>query len=240
MTTLFIADLHLSILRPDITECFLTFMRDEASQAEALYVLGDLFEFWIGDDDNSPFHSSIKEAFMALTQAGVACYFIQGNRDFLLGKRFCKDTGITLLPETAVIDLYGVPTVILHGDTLCTMDEKYQEFRKTVHKPWLQAIFNRIPLFIRRKIVSHVQSKIRAQKQTKQMNIMDVTPQEVITVLENNHVIQMIHGHTHRPNIHQHSTMNGSATRIVLGDWYTQGSILVCTPNGNTLTTREF
>lgn len=240
MTTLFIADLHLSLLRPDITECFLTFMHDEAPKAEALYVLGDLFEFWIGDDDNSPFHSSIKNAFKTLTQSGVACYFIQGNRDFLLGKRFCKETGIQLLPEITVIDLYGTPTVILHGDTLCTMDEKYQAFRRTVHKPWLQSIFNHIPLFIRRKIVTNVQNKIRSQKSTKPMSIMDVTPQEVVSVFENNQVIQMIHGHTHRPNIHQHATSNGLATRIVLGDWYTQGSILVCDADSNSLENRQF
>lgn len=240
MTTLFIADLHLSILRPDITDCFLSFMQHEAIKAEALYVLGDLFEFWIGDDDNSPFHTTIKQAFKNLTDAGVACYFIQGNRDFLLGKRFCKETGITLLPDTAVIDLYGTPTVILHGDTLCTMDEKYQEFRRTVHQPWLQCLFNNIPLFIRRRIVSHIQNKIRNEKKTKHMSIMDVTPDEVIALFESNNVTHMIHGHTHRPKVHQHQTSNGVAKRIVLGDWYTQGSVLVCDENGCELQTRQF
>ncbi len=232
MTTLFIADLHLSPLRPDITACFLRFMQREAPQAEKLYVLGDLFEFWIGDDDNSPFNTSIKNAFKALTQQGVECFFIQGNRDFLLGKRFCAETGMTLLPDTAVIDLYGTPTLILHGDTLCTRDEKYQEFRKTVHQKWLQTLFHWIPLFIRRKIVSNVQAKIKKQKHRKHMDIMDVTPDEVVHELEKNNVIHMIHGHTHRPDIHQHKTANGMATRIVLGDWYEQGSILVCNSTG--------
>ncbi|MFV0575106.1 MAG: UDP-2,3-diacylglucosamine diphosphatase [Vibrio sp.] len=240
MTTLFIADLHLSPLRPDITDCFLRFMQEEATQAQALYVLGDLFEFWIGDDDDSPFIVTIKNAFQQLTQSGVKCFFIQGNRDFLLGKRFCKETGITLLPDTAVIDLYGTPTLILHGDTLCTKDEKYQEFRKTVHQPWLQTLFNLIPLFIRKKIVQRVQNKIRLQKHQKQMDIMDVTPEEVVSELENNQVQQMIHGHTHRPNIHQHQTKLGVATRTVLGDWYEQGSILVCTENGCELQNRPF
>ncbi|WP_105902781.1 UDP-2,3-diacylglucosamine diphosphatase [Vibrio gangliei] len=232
MTTLFIADLHLSPLRPDITDCFLRFMQQEAPQAEKLYVLGDLFEFWIGDDDNSPFNISIKNAFKTLTQQGVECFFIQGNRDFLLGKRFCAETGMTLLPDTAVIDLYGTPTLILHGDTLCTRDEKYQEFRKTVHQKWLQTLFHWIPLFIRRKIVSNVQAKIKKQKRRKHMDIMDVTPEEVVHELEKNNVIHMIHGHTHRPDIHQHKTANGMATRIVLGDWYEQGSILVCNSTG--------
>lgn len=239
MTTLFIADLHLSPLRPDITACFLRFMQEEAPSAEKLYVLGDLFEFWIGDDDNSPFNVTIKDAFKALTASGVACYFIQGNRDFLLGQRFCKETGMALLPETAVIDLYGTPTVILHGDTLCTKDEKYQEFRKTVHQKWLQRLFNCIPLFIRKKIVSNIQNKIKQQKHSKQMEIMDVTPEEVVNVLEANQVTHMIHGHTHRPNTHKHQTNQGPAIRIVLGDWYTQGSILVCDNNGCELQQRS-
>ena len=240
MTTLFIADLHLSPLRPDITACFLHFMQTEAPQAESLYVLGDLFEFWIGDDDNSLFSQTIKEAFSTLTQQGVACYFIQGNRDFLLGKAFCRQTGITLLDDVCVINLYGKPTVILHGDTLCTLDENYQNFRAKVHQPWLQFLFKRIPLFIRQKIVSHVQNKAKQVKQTKQMNIMDVTPSEVVRVLESYHVTQMIHGHTHRPFVHSLETSDGIATRIVLGDWYEQGSVLVCTPDSTSLQTRQF
>lgn len=130
MTTLFISDLHLTPSRPDITECFVTFMRTEATKADALYVLGDLFEFWIGDDDNTPFADQIRAEFKALTDAGVPTFFIQGNRDFLLGKRFCKETGMTLLDDVCTIDLYGQKAVILHGDTLCIDDVKYQEFRK--------------------------------------------------------------------------------------------------------------
>ncbi|WP_153447310.1 UDP-2,3-diacylglucosamine diphosphatase [Vibrio algicola] len=240
MSTLFIADLHLSPLRPDITDCFLHFMQTEAPQAQALYVLGDLFEFWIGDDDDTPFNHTIKQAFSSLTKQGVKCYFIQGNRDFLLGKRFCQQTGVTLLDDVCLIDLYGIPTVILHGDTLCTMDENYQKFRARVHQPWLQFLFNHIPLFIRQKIVSHVQNKAKQVKQTKQMNIMDVTPSEVIAVLESYQVTQMIHGHTHRPLVHQLQTKQGNATRIVLGDWYEQGSVLVCTPESTSLQTRRF
>lgn len=133
MTTLFISDLHLSPQLPKTTDCFVKFMREEAIHADALYVLGDLFEFWIGDDDPSPFAAQIKQEFLTLTQRGVDTYFIQGNRDFLLGKRFCKATGITLLDEHTVIDLYGKKAVILHGDTLCTDDVRYQKFRAKVH-----------------------------------------------------------------------------------------------------------
>ncbi|TOP06377.1 UDP-2,3-diacylglucosamine diphosphatase, partial [Vibrio parahaemolyticus] len=138
MTTLFISDLHLTPSRPDITECFITFMRTEAKNAEALYVLGDLFEFWVGDDDKTPFANQIRTEFKTLTDQGVPVFFIQGNRDFLLGERFCKETGITLLDDVCTIDLYGTKAVILHGDTLCIDDVEYQKFRKTVHQPWLQ------------------------------------------------------------------------------------------------------
>ncbi|MCK6261975.1 UDP-2,3-diacylglucosamine diphosphatase [Vibrio sp. ZSDE26] len=240
MTTLFISDLHLSPSRPDITECFIDFMKNEAIHATKLYVLGDLFEFWIGDDDNSDFSMHIQKEFKALTQLGVQCYFTQGNRDFLVGKRFAKQTGMTLLADETVIDLYGRKAVILHGDTLCTLDVKYLEYRKTVHQPWLQWIFNRIPFFIKRKIVSKVQTDIKEEKQSKSLDIMDVTPDEVISVMDTHHVDLMIHGHTHRPNIHELQTSSGNSTRIVLGDWYTQGSILVYDENGFNLKSKPF
>lgn len=130
MTTLFIADLHLSAERPDITACFLRFMAEETHHIDALYVLGDLFEMWIGDDEDSPFLQQVKQAFKTLTDTGTPCYFIHGNRDFLIGKRFSRETGIILLPEHTVVDLYGTPTLILHGDTLCISDPAYQRYRK--------------------------------------------------------------------------------------------------------------
>lgn len=236
--TFFISDLHLTPTRPDITACFLEFMRYEAIHCDALYVLGDLFDFWIGDDDNSPFAKQIRSAFIALTASGVPCYFIQGNRDFLLGKRFCRQTGVQLLPEEHVIELYGRRAVILHGDTLCTADVSYQAFRKKVHQPWLQFIFNRLPMALKRKIVSRIQSDIRSDKQTKQLEIMDVTPSEVVQVMHKHQVDLMIHGHTHRPNIH-HDEVH-QQTRIVLGDWYEQGSVLVVTPDDYALEHRDF
>lgn len=152
MTTLFISDLHLSADRPDITACFLRFMSSEARGIDALYVLGDLFEMWIGDDDDSPFHQQIKTAFRQLTDSGVPCYFIHGNRDFLIGKRFSQETGVELLPEHTVVDLYGTPTLILHGDTLCTLDEGYQRYRKKVHNRFIQWLFFRLPLSYRQRI----------------------------------------------------------------------------------------
>ncbi|PMH46744.1 UDP-2,3-diacylglucosamine diphosphatase [Vibrio sp. 10N.286.49.B3] len=240
MTTLFIADLHLTPSRPDITECFLRFMQEEAPHADALYVLGDLFEFWIGDDDRSDFSQQIKHTFKTLVDSGVPCFFTQGNRDFLIGKRFSKETGVTLLDETSIIDLYGSKAVVLHGDTLCTDDVKYLAYRQKVHQPWLQWVFNRIPFFIKKKIVSRVQSDIQQEKQTKSIDIMDVNQQEVDRVLATYNVDLMIHGHTHRPNVHTIHTSTGDKTRIVLGDWYSQGSILVATRDGQWLENRPF
>lgn len=240
MTTLFISDLHLTPSRPDITECFVTFMRTEAPKADALYVLGDLFEFWVGDDDKTPFANQIRTEFKALTDSGVRVFFIQGNRDFLLGKRFCKQTRITLLDDVCTIDLYGKKAVILHGDTLCTDDVDYQKFRKTVHQPWLQWVFNHIPWFIKKKIVAKVQSDIRDDKSNKSLDIMDVNQSEVENVMSQYCVDLMIHGHTHRPDTH-HFDVNGvKKTRIVLGDWYTQGSVLQVNSDGFLLETRPF
>ncbi|HAS6472350.1 TPA: UDP-2,3-diacylglucosamine diphosphatase [Vibrio parahaemolyticus] len=240
MTTLFISDLHLTPSRPDITECFVTFMRTEAKNAEALYVLGDLFEFWVGDDDKTPFANQIRTEFKTLTDQGVPVFFIQGNRDFLLGERFCKETGITLLDDVCTIDLYGSKAVILHGDTLCIDDVKYQKFRKTVHQPWLQWIFKRIPWCLKKKIVSKVQSDIRDDKQMKSLDIMDVNQSEVEKVMSQNCVNLMIHGHTHRPNTHFFDANGAKNTRIVLGDWYTQGSVLQVNSDGFELQNRPF
>jgi UDP-2,3-diacylglucosamine hydrolase len=215
-------------------------MNTEAIHAEKLYVLGDLFEFWIGDDDNSPFNVVIKEAFKALTQHGVKCYFIQGNRDFLLNKRFCKETGVQLLADHTVIDINNEKVLIMHGDTLCIDDIKYQEFRAKVHQPWLQWVFNRIPLFIRQRIVKNVQDKIKEKKQHKKLTIMDVTQSEVERVMRQEGVKRLIHGHTHRPNVHTFNHNSEEMTRIVLGDWYTQGSILEFKNNKYTLQNKSF
>ncbi len=215
-------------------------MRTEAPKADALYVLGDLFEFWVGDDDKTPFANQIRTEFKTLTDSGVRVFFIQGNRDFLLGKRFCKQTGTTLLDDVCTIDLYGKKAVILHGDTLCTDDVDYQKFRKTVHQPWLQWVFNHIPWFIKKKIVAKVQSDIRDDKSNKSLDIMDVNQSEVENVMSQYCVDLMIHGHTHRPDTH-HFDVNGvKKTRIVLGDWYTQGSVLQVNSDCFLLETRPF
>lgn len=240
MTTLFISDLHLSPTTPDINACFIKFMREEAVHADALYVLGDLFEFWIGDDDTSDFAKQIRAEFKRLTDAGVPTFFTQGNRDFLVGRRFAKQTGVTLLGDETVIDIYGRKAVVLHGDTLCTDDVSYLKYREKVHQPWLQWIFNRIPMFIKKKIVSKVQSDIKDDKQTKSLDIMDVTQSEVEKVMKQHNVDLMIHGHTHRPKVHTFEVSGVTNTRIVLGDWYTQGSVLTYTEDKYDLQSRPF
>ncbi|KEY91759.1 UDP-2,3-diacylglucosamine hydrolase [Candidatus Photodesmus blepharus] len=203
-------------------------------------MLGDLFDFWIGDDDNSDFSKLIQYELKKLTELGVPCFFIQGNRDFLLGKHFLKHTGMQLLEDETVIDLYGCQVLIMHGDTLCIHDEEYLEYRKKVRKPWLKWMFTHIPLYIRRIIATKIQSNLKKHKENKPLDVMDVTLSEVEKVLNFHSVNLMIHGHTHNPGIHELNTEQGNRIRIVLGDWYTQGSVLAYTEHGYELQVRPF
>jgi UDP-2,3-diacylglucosamine hydrolase len=238
--TYFIADLHLAQNRPDITACFLSFLQHEAPKAEVLYILGDLFEYWVGDDDDSPFILEISQAIKSLSTLGCKIYFIHGNRDFLLGKRFAKQSGMELLPEITLIDLYGKPVVILHGDTLCTRDVGYQKFRKKSRSWWWQAIIKSLPLSIRRKIASNYRDQSASATAMKSQDIMDVTESEVIDCLNQHQSQLMIHGHTHRPDIHDIVVNNQAAQRIVLGDWYEQGAWLKATPDSIKLLNSPF
>jgi UDP-2,3-diacylglucosamine hydrolase len=228
--TYFIADLHLAQNRPDITACFLSFLKNDAPKAQTLYILGDLFEYWIGDDDKNPFVLEVASALKTLSQLNTAIYYIHGNRDFLLGERYAKACGMKLLPEIEIIDLYGKAVVIMHGDTLCTRDIAYQAFRKKSRSWWWQAIIKSLPLFIRKKIAENYRKKSTRATAMKSQDIMDVTQSEVIHQLELHHSQLMIHGHTHRPYIHNIQANNASAQRIVLGDWYEQGAWLKVTP----------
>ena len=215
MPIYFIADLHLSESHPQLTALFQKFMQEKAIHAQAVYILGDLFDFWIGDDENSPLVQTIKQTIRSLTERGIACYFIHGNRDFLIGKTFARDTGMTLLPEYAVIDLFGTPTLLCHGDTLCTDDHSYQKFRRTVHQKWLQHLFLLLPLTLRLNIATKIRKQSKQDKQHKTADIMDVNPVFTHETVQRFHTPLLIHGHTHRENIHR----NAGYTRIVLGDW---------------------
>ncbi|MDG2916054.1 UDP-2,3-diacylglucosamine diphosphatase [Bisgaard Taxon 10/6] len=225
--TYFIADLHLSETRPNLTALFVDFMRHRAPEADAVYILGDLFDFWIGDDERSPLIDTVKHEIREVVKQGVPCYFIHGNRDFLLGERFAADCGLQLLPEYQVIDLYGEPTLLCHGDTLCTDDLDYQAFRRKVHQPWLQWLFRRLPLKVRLKIARNIRAKSLQDKQSKSRAMMDVNAEFTRRMFERFQVKRLIHGHTHRQNIHQ---IPPHFERIVLGDWGDKASILEVTP----------
>lgn len=223
---LFIADIHLCAEEPAITAGFLAFLRRDALQADALYILGDLFESWVGDDDPDPLHAEIASALRNLQQQGIPCYFIHGNRDFLLGKRFAAASGITLLPEEQVVDLYGKRILIMHGDTLCTDDHGYQRFRRRVHQRWLQKIFLTLPLIFRQRLAASMRAGSKHANSSKDVAIMDVNAQAVATTMRRHQVQYLIHGHTHRPAVHQLEINGRAGERWVLGAWHHEGSMI--------------
>ena len=227
-------------LLDDINQCLFEFLREQAPHADALYVLGDLFEVWIGDDDQNSFTVSIAEAFNTLRLSGVPIYFIHGNRDFLVRQRFAKQAGFTILPEQVVIDLYGEPTLIMHGDELCTKDIEYQVFRKKARSWWWPRIMLSLPLSTRRKIASKGRATSKQKQSKLSADIMDVTSEEVIICMQKFAVKKLIHGHTHRPAIHPIEINGQPAKRIVLGDWYDQGSVLKVSPEATELKAQKF
>ena len=227
MTTLVISDLHLSPDRPAVSRAFFDFLKNEAQQAEALYILGDLFEAWVGDDDPAPLSRDVILALKELAGSGTELYFMQGNRDFLIDKRFARETGCTLLPDHYVAQLEGQKILLLHGDTLCIGDEQYQKFRRKARHPVFRWCLNHLPLKTRQNIAASWRSKSMKVNANKSDNIMDVTPSEVERIMEKYQVNTMIHGHTHRPNRHHHK--NGE--RIVLGDWHHHGWFIRVTEN---------
>lgn len=235
MSTLFISDLHLDPARPEITTLFLRFLATEAREADTLYILGDLFEAWIGDDDPDPHHARVVQGLCEFADAGVPLHFMHGNRDFLIGGAFAARTGAILLPDPTVIDLYGTPTLLMHGDLLCTDDHDYQRFRAMVRDPVWQREFLAQPLEKRKAFAQQVRMESQAKISATAPDIMDVNQKTVERVMLDHGVRHLIHGHTHRPNVH-HFTANGAEmTRIVLGDWYEQGSVLRSDADGHWL-----
>jgi UDP-2,3-diacylglucosamine hydrolase len=226
MTTLFISDLHLDDRRPETTALLQKFLHDEAVNADALYILGDLFEFWLGDDVPSNCSLDVATGLSWLSDQGVACYFMHGNRDFLLQESYAKSAGMTLLPEEYVADLYGEQVLLLHGDSLCTDDIPYQQFRALVRNPAWQQEFLAKPPKERLQIALQARDASAEHQDNVSMDIMDVNPAEVIAAFERHNVKRVIHGHTHRPASHDLQIQGHKAQRIVLGDWYTHGSVL--------------
>lgn len=221
--TLFISDLHLDEEQPAITEGLLAFLVRESPNTQTLYVLGDLFESWVGDDNETPFNRRMVAAFRAFAQGGRALYFMHGNRDFLLGKVFAAQAGGKLLAENTVIDLYGTRTLLLHGDSLCTDDTEYQKFRTLVRSPAWQAGALAMPLPARLALAAKIRNESKIQNANKAENIMDVNAKAVAGALRTHDAGAMIHGHTHRPAVHEVDLGARRAARYVLGDWGSKG-----------------
>lgn len=226
MTTLFISDLHLDPARPQIVDLYTRLLAREAREAEALYILGDLFESWIGDDDDAPLAAQVARATRALRDAGVPVYFMHGNRDFLLGADYATRSGMTLLSDPTVIEFGGERVLLLHGDTLCTDDVEYLQFRTLVRDPRWQLQFLSKPLAERRAFAAQARGESRKHTTSAKAEIMDVNQRAVEDTMRAHGVTRMIHGHTHRPATHRFDLDGKPAERIVLGDWYEQDSVL--------------
>lgn len=232
-STLLISDLHLAPERPAATAALLRFLERTAPGADQLYVLGDLFEFWIGDEGAAaPMPAQVAAGFRALVSQGTPVSFIHGNRDFLLGERFAMAAGMTLLDDPTLIDLYGTRTLLMHGDTLCTDDVDYQRFRSMVRNPAWQAAFLAKPVDERIRMAQSVRGESEQAKQAKDMAIMDVANATVENVFRQYGYPRLIHGHTHRPARHEHRVDGHLCERFVLSDWYEHGTYLVCDENG--------
>ena len=237
MSTLFVSDLHLDPARPEITALFLRFLQREAASADALYILGDLFEAWVGDDDPSSTGQQVADGLRRLADAGVPVYFVHGNRDFLVGQDYAGRAGMRILPDPAVVSLYGEPVLLMHGDLLCTDDHAYQAFRAQTRDPHWQAMFLAQPLAARQAFAAQARQASMSRQQdmidgdrASFEAVTDVNPQAVEATFARFGVATLVHGHTHRPAMHAVRIGDREGRRIVLGDWYEQGSVLRVSP----------
>ena len=236
MTTLFISDLHLDATRPDITRSFCNFLEEKASEVDALYILGDFFEVWLGDDHETEFN---QEIINALDGLDIPLFLMHGNRDLLIGQRFCQQTGATLLPDPTVIKIDGKPLLLMHGDSLCTLDERYMHVRQQLRDENFQKDFLSKTIPERQAIANSIRSESQELTREAASDIMDVTPLEVENVMRAHGVTTMIHGHTHRPKVHDLTLDGVAAQRIVLGDWDVLGWYLSSTDGDLMLTSFE-
>ncbi|MEQ9562549.1 MAG: UDP-2,3-diacylglucosamine diphosphatase [Woeseiaceae bacterium] len=235
MTTLFISDLHLESARPDIAAQFLEFLQTEAIAADALYILGDLFESWVGDDDPDEHYAMIKSALRAAGERGTPLYFMHGNRDFMIGQRFAEETSITLLPDPIRLTIEGSDVLLSHGDALCTDDVEYQKFRQMTRNPQWQAMM--LQKSLEERLAFARQARAASMQHGKTINavISDVNQQAVEQFMTEHGSDLLLHGHTHRPAVHRFTLGDKPATRIVLGDWYEHGSVVRWDENGPSL-----
>ncbi|MGB6354813.1 MAG: UDP-2,3-diacylglucosamine diphosphatase [Steroidobacteraceae bacterium] len=232
MAALFISDLHIDASRPAIIGHFLSFLSAEAAHADALYILGDLFESWIGDDAADPAQAAAIAGLGALTSRGVPCFVMHGNRDFLLAEEFCRASGAELLPDPLIVTLYGEPVLVMHGDALCTDDRAYQRLRATVREAAWQRQFLALSIASRRALAGAARAGSQAHTAAVEYAITDVNADSVEKALRGAGTATLLHGHTHRPAIHALQVDGRACTRIVLGDWYDQGSVLRWDHNG--------
>ncbi len=225
---IFISDLHISLEKKEITHRFLSFLETRAPQASALYILGDLFDSWVGDDDNMPPNKSVKQALRRLTASTTHVFLQQGNRDFLLGHRFAEETGVVLLGDYEVIDLFGTQTLLTHGDLLCSDDIAYQQFRAKSHsEEWKKNVLSK-PLLVRLLVARWYRFRSHFHKRNKSQDIMDVNQQTVAEMMKQYGCFRLIHGHTHRPAIHDFEINGISAERFVLADWKNSWAEILC------------
>ena len=233
MHSIFVSDLHLTPDRPTAHSTFFRFLQGPASSAAALYVLGDLFESWVGDDDlDDRFNASVADALLAFTAGGVALYFMHGNRDVLVGQAFTRRCGARLIADPLLVDLHGTMTLLMHGDTLCTDDVEYQKFRAYAHDAGNQRRFLEQPLAARKEQMLEMRTGSERSKQAKPMEIMDVAPAAVEQALRSHGYPRLIHGHTHRPGRHVHRVDGHVCERWVLTDWYGRAGYLRCDQDG--------
>lgn len=230
--TYFVADLHLTDERPVATGHFFRFLKDAAVSADALYILGDLFETWVGDDHDEQVAQDTAHQIKSLVDSGTPVYFMHGNRDFMLAEHYATLSGMTLLSDPTRIDLYGVPTLLMHGDTLCTDDKAYQAFRSRIRRPLILALLRRLPLALRRRMARQARVGSESAKATKATEIMDVNTDAVVRMLREAHALRLIHGHTHRPAQHVHAIDGHGCERWVVPDWYTRWGYVVCDAAG--------
>ena len=235
MTTLFISDLHLEANRPEIADQFLRFLETEALHAERLYILGDLFESWVGDDDPNEHYGWIKQALRKLTRRDVPVFFMHGNRDFMIGKAFAEETGVTVIEDPSIIEIYGNSVLLSHGDAYCTDDVEYQGMREMSRDPEWQAMMLGKSLEERLLFAAQARATSKASSSSINEDITDVNTDAIDEALRAAGVYIMVHGHTHRPAVHDFVVDGQPARRIVLGDWYDQGSVIRWDENGPVL-----
>jgi len=237
--TFFVSDLHLTDERPVATGRFFRFLQEEAAGSDALYILGDLFEAWVGDDHDEQVAHDTARQLRGLVDAGTPVFFMHGNRDFMLASRYATLSGMTLVAEPVRVDLYGTPTLLMHGDTLCTDDTAYQSFRRRARHPLTLALLRRLPYSLRQRLARQARAGSESAKAGKRAEIMDVKAAEVVRVLREQQVCRLIHGHTHRPARHLHAVDGQDCERWVLPDWYARWGYVVCDAAGCALRTDD-